>query len=126
MIEEPKNGERRSCLLMPEIVERLKRSKETSNSPSDFLFPGKSGFRPIDIKTAWYRALRSSGVEDFRFHDLRHTAATMIAMNSGSVPQIAAVLGHKSHQMASRYAHLTGSHTRALLESTMSKVFEDE
>jgi len=85
VIEEPKNGERRSCPLMPEIVERLKRSKETSNSPSDFLFPGKSGFRPIDIKTAWYRALRSSGVEDFRFHDLRHTAATMIAMNSGSV-----------------------------------------
>lgn len=126
VVEDPKNGERRSVSLMPEIVKRLRDLCEVRQDQSIFLFPGKSGTTPIDIKKSWYSALQASGVENFRFHDLRHTAATMVAMNGGTIPQIAAILGHKSHQMASRYAHLTHDNTRSLLEETMSAVFDDD
>ncbi len=124
IIEEPKNGQRRSATLMPDVIERLKALKRKTNYPKGHLFPGKRPGKPIDIKKAWQKAVRESGIEDFRFHDLRHTAATIIAMNGGSVPQIATILGHKSHQMASRYAHLTEVHTRPLLEKSMRGIFD--
>ncbi len=124
IIEEPKNGQRRSATLMPDVIERLKTLKRKSTDLKGHLFPGKRPGKPVDIKKAWQKAVRESGIEDFRFHDLRHTAATMIAMNGGSVPQIATILGHKSHQMASRYAHLTEAHTRPLLEKTMKGIFD--
>jgi integrase len=90
------------------------------------VFPGRSGIRPIVMKKAWYSALAKAGIENFRFHDLRHTAASYLAMNGASIPEIAAVLGHKSHQMASRYAHLSDGHTRSVVERAMGKVFGDE
>ena len=57
---------------------------------------------------------------------LRHTAASLIAKQGGSVPQIAAVLGHKSHQMAARYAHLADDDIAKVLTKTMVGVIDDE
>ena len=119
IIEDTKNGARRSTYLLKPILERLRDCHNKFGDGSSFLFPGRSGLRPIDIKSAWYRAVERAGLEDFRFHDLRHTAASYIAMDGGSVPEIAAVLGHKSFQMASRYAHLSDDHTKRILEKTM-------
>jgi integrase len=78
------------------------------------------------ISKAWYSAILEAGIEDFRFHDLRHTAASYLAMNGASIPEISAVLGHKSHQMASRYAHLSDGHTRSVVERAMGRVFGNE
>jgi hypothetical protein len=47
---------------------------------------------------------------DFRFHDLRHTAASYLAMDGASPSEIAAVLGHKTLAMVKRYAHLHDAH----------------
>ena len=68
-------------------------------------------------------ACERAGVEDFRFHDLRHTAASWIAMNGGTLAEIAEVLGHKTLQMVRRYTHLTEGHTRGVLERMNTKVF---
>jgi integrase len=76
---------------------RAKRSNE-----SDFLFPGTNLSKPFDFKKAWVKAIAESGIEDFRFHDLRHTAASELAMNYATIPEIAAMLGHKTFDMARR------------------------
>lgn len=89
-------------------------------------FPNRHNTGLVDFKKSWRKAVWSVGLDDFRFHDLRHTAASLIAKNGGSVPQIATVLGHKSFRMASRYAHLTEDNTRDLLEKTMKGIVEDE
>ncbi|MGR3761117.1 tyrosine-type recombinase/integrase [Roseobacteraceae bacterium NS-SX3] len=126
IVEETKSGVRRSTYIMEPILKRLRILRAQHRASSPLLFPGRSGVRPIDIKSAWYRALEKAGLEDFRFHDLRHTAASYIAKDGGSVPEIAAVLGHKSFQMASRYAHLSDDHTRTVLEKTMKGLLGDE
>lgn len=126
IIEEPKNGKRRSTYFLKPIRERLKMIQKQRPVASGYVFPGRNGFRPIDITSAWYRAVERAELKDFRFHDLRHTAASYIAMDGGSVPEIATVLGHKSFQMASRYAHLSEGHTRNILEKTMKGVIDDE
>ncbi len=126
LIEETKSGQRRSAPLLPFAKEALAEIRPENPDPKSLAFPGRSGRRPIEIKKAWYAALRQAGIEDFRFHDLRHTAASYLAMDGASVPEIAAVLGHQSHQMAARYAHLSDGHTRSVLERTMGKIFKDD
>lgn len=58
----------------------------------------------------------ASQLEDFRFHDLRHTAASYLAMNGASLAEIAEIVGHKTLQMVKRYAHLSDSHVAGVLE----------
>ena len=125
LIEEPKNGQRRSAFLVSEVVELLAKLKAEHAEKSIYVFPGKSNLNPIDIKSAWYRAIKAANLENFRFHDLRHTTASYLAMDGASIPQIAAVLGHRSHQMASRYAHLSDASSNEIVQRTMSKLFRN-
>lgn len=61
-----------------------------------------------DTKTAWRRALRLARIEDFRFHDLRHTFASHFAMSGGDLYALAKILGHSNPKMTiDRYAHLS-------------------
>ncbi|MGD0306534.1 MAG: tyrosine-type recombinase/integrase, partial [Candidatus Acidiferrales bacterium] len=61
-----------------------------------------------DIKTAWHRALRVAQIEDFRFHDLRHTFASHFAMRRGDLYALAKILGHSNPKITlDRYAHLS-------------------
>lgn len=56
-------------------------------------------------------------IADFRFHDLRHTAATRLADRGADAFQIAAILGHSSIQMTARYTHATSDGLRRVMES---------
>ena len=52
----------------------------------------------------------------YKRQDLRHTAASYLAMNGASLAEIAEVLGHKTLSMVKRYAHLSEAHTAAVVE----------
>jgi len=71
----------------------------------------------------WTRALQRANIKNFRFHDLRHTAASYLVMNGASLHETAEILGHKSTQTTKRYAHLSTDHKSALSERVMEKVF---
>jgi len=91
---------------------------------SAFLFPRHDGQEGIDIRKAWENARDEAGIIDFRFHDLRHCAASYLAMNGASQLEIAEVLGHKTLQMVKRYSHLSEDHTRDVVEKMNDKIFE--
>ena len=63
------------------------------------MFPGKKADKSAYIQKAWKEALTKAEVEDFRFHDLRHTAAFYLAMNGAPSPEIAELLGLKTLEM---------------------------
>jgi integrase len=90
---------------------------------SDFVFPASKPKRALDITKAWRTALRKAGIENFRFHDLRHSAASYLAMNNASLVEIAAILGHRTLQMVKRYAHVANSHTSSVVRAMNDKVF---
>ena len=76
--------------------------------------------RPL-IRLGWLRheflkAVRAAGIIDFRFHDLRHTFASHIAMKGGDIQALAALLGHKTLRMTQRYAHLSPGYLKATIE----------
>jgi len=91
-----------------------------------WLFPRADGQKPFDIRKAWEKARSQAKLVDFRFHDLRHSTASYLAMHGANQLEIAEVLGHRTLQMVKRYAHLSDSHVKDLMESVNEKVFENE
>ena len=87
------------------------------------LFPDKSGKNPIQLRTPWRKALKEAEIENFKFHDLRHSAASYLAMSGPSLAEIAEVLGHKTLQMVKRYSHLSEQHTANVVSRMNERIF---
>ena len=67
--------------------------------------------RPVSrIDRAFKGALDGAGIEDFEFHDLRHTFASHLIMRGARLKEVQALLGHKTMTMTLRYAHLSLEH----------------
>ncbi|MDP1607814.1 MAG: site-specific integrase [Chlamydiales bacterium] len=109
ILEETKNGERRAVPIMHVALKFLRDWEKKRRIDTTLLFPGSDPSKPIDIRFPWEKALVISGLKDFRFHDLRHTAASNFAASGMSLLEIAAALGHKTIAMVKRYAHLCDS-----------------
>lgn len=115
--EATKNSTARSVLIASHAFTLVKQRRaslttpETANSLVGLVFP--SSINPknaVDLRAPWEAALKAAEVSDFRFHDLRHTAASYMAMNGATTLEIKEALGHKSTAMAERYSHLSQSH----------------
>src|SRR6266446_1437666 len=57
-----------------------------------------------------------AGLQDFRFHDLRHTAASHLIMRGASLSDVKEILGHADLKMTMRYAHLSPAHLRGAVD----------
>jgi integrase len=122
-IPKSKGGGKRYIPLHGDVAELLSQMPRTG----EYVFQGH-GAGPVvwdgALRTAWEKSLATAGIQDFRFHDLRHTTASQLAMRGASLQAIAAILGHSSTRMAERYAHLSPAHisaTLALLPSLSKK-----
>lgn len=123
LLQTTKNGERRFIPLIGIALDLLC-LKYINQSADSLVFPAPhSSFKPIDIRTAWETALRKAGISNFRFHDLRHTAASYLAMNQASLLEIGTLLGHKTVQMTKRYAHLSNEHVYGTVATLNKMIF---
>lgn len=127
-----KNGDTRSVPVVGHLrevliqhVKKINASYKTMKPkpPKRWVFPRLDGQLPIDIRKAWENARDTAELVDFRFHDLRHSTASYLAMNGASQLEIAEVLGHRTLQMVKRYAHLSESHVKSLMEDVNKKMF---
>jgi integrase len=66
--------------------------------------------------------LADARIEDFHFHDLRHTTASYLAQAGASLLEIADVLGHRSLDVTRRYSHLTVDSKRNLVMKVLGGV----
>jgi len=124
-----KNGETRAAPLAGPALNAMQEwAKVRPLDSTTPVFPGrtdKTKNKPLDFQRAWMTALKRAEVADFRFHDLRHTAASYLAMNGAGLREIADILGHKTLAMVQRYSHLTQDHKAAVVERMAKAVFED-
>ena len=124
-LEQTKNRERRALPLTGLALQEVERLAKVRRLDTSLLFPRADGRQPIDIRYAWAQALQEAGIADCRFHDLRHSCASYLAMSGASLVEIAAVLGHKTLQMVQRYAHLSEAHTAGVVARMTAAIFED-
>jgi integrase len=123
VLHETKNTDRRVIHFPGESGEVLRNLARTVHI-SGYVFAGprtKIGIPPKMLLGAWARAVKAAGLEDFRFHDLRHSAASYMAMSGASLPELAAFLGHRTLEMVRRYAHLTEGHQASVVERMAEK-----
>ncbi|MDR6135725.1 integrase [Sphingomonas sp. SORGH_AS802] len=73
------------------------------------------------IRRPWKAALEAAGVENFRFHDLRHTRGTRILRATGNLAAAKEALKHRSIKTTLRYAHATDNDVRNALDASDSK-----
>ena len=125
VIHETKNGERRAVPLVATSLQLIDQLKANDfNSMDDFIFHSpEDKTKSCCIRTAWEKAIKRSAITDFRFHDLRHSTASYLAMNGASLLEIADILGHKTLQMVKRYSHLSEDHKATVLERMNKKMF---
>ena len=128
ILHETKNGERRAVAITGHALDLLKELGKVRRIDSKLIFPSKENApqkpqKPINLRAPWEAAVKKAELADFHFHDLRHSAASYLAMNGASLAEIAEVLGHKTLQMVKRYAHLSEGHTARVVESMNQKIF---
>ena len=83
---------------------------------SALVFKRSNGEHWGAIRTGFDAAMKRAAIPNFRFHDLRHTAASWMAMRRRPLVEIKEVLGHSSITMTMRYAHLSPAHLRSCVE----------
>jgi integrase len=104
-VENSKNDASRDIPVDSYVLKILKELTGEKRS-GDFVFCWKNGKRIKCVKEAFKAACERAGIEDFRFHDLRHTAASLLAAEGCDIITLKNILGHKTLAMTQRYAHL--------------------
>jgi integrase len=117
-----KNKRERTEYLMPRTKEALlawrdhlnfKRKKSVMGEPeSDFVFCRLDGTPIKRFDSAWRRAREIAGLDDFHFHDLRHTFCSNLLLSGAGLKDVKEMIGHSDLSMTDRYAHLTLDHKR--------------
>ncbi len=106
-VQEPKEGERRRIPMNSTVVGLLLAQQQSQMpGPSDRIFPHDARY----LRRAFKRAVKASGLAPLRFHDLRHTFASRLAMRGANDRTLMALGGWRSPAMLSRYAHLSPTH----------------
>jgi integrase len=121
-LEQTKNGDKRAVPLAPPAMREILRLREEYGKRSPWVFSRTDKKKPIILIKHWRAAREQAGLKDFRFHDLRHTAASYLAMNGASLLEIGAILGHRTLQMVQRYSHVTDQHTAKILEKMTTNI----
>ena len=122
-LETSKNGKPRMLPLTQPVIRELMKFREVG---SGLIFASTvRNNTPYEISKPYANALRGAQVNDCRFHDLRHTAASNLAQNGASLLEIAEVLGHSTITMTQRYSHLCTEHKSSLIERVMGNLGAD-
>lgn len=106
-----KNNRRRDIVVNTAVCDTLRRLPRKG----EFVF-SPAGTRISSVVHAFQTALKRAGIENFRFHDLRHTFASHAVMSGMDIPTLQQILGHATPTMTMRYSHLTPAHAMKAVE----------
>jgi integrase len=116
----PKTAAGRRTITLPAVAavalaEHLAEFAEPG--PEGLVFPAPKGgyLRRSNFRRRWWvRATRTAGVEGLRFHDLRHSAATLALAAGANTRELMERMGHTSPQVALRYQHVMAGRDQAI------------
>lgn len=115
LIHDSKSHSSRIIPMNETVVQALK----SITKDGEYIFTW-DGNKIGDIKRAFKNTLNRAGIEDFRFHDLRHTFAPHLAMSGYNLKTIQELLEHKDIKMTFRYAHLSQSNLREAVQTLVT------
>jgi site-specific recombinase XerD len=114
-IPQTKNSTRRHVPINS-VAERAFGTLAATRNGSEYVCGGSETRLGRDWERWFEHCAREAKIADFRWHDLRHTFASRLAMAGVSLRTLAELLGHKTLAMVMRYAHLAPAHLRDAVE----------
>ena len=124
-LHDTKNGDKRALPLVGSAYTLLQERAKIRSLNDDRIFPPTRLAKKadcLDLRQPWEKALKAASISDFHWHDLRHTAASYLAMSGVSLVEISKILGHRTMQMVSRYSHLSEGHIVATGEKLAARL----
>ena len=106
---ETAKGDKIAYIPMNSTVRTILKEWETyrrKGEPGEYLFVGPTGEPMQDVRSSWRNLLRVAGIENFRWHDMRHDFASRLVMAGVDLNTVRELLGHADLKMTLRYAHL--------------------
>ncbi len=98
----------RTVTISPQAIEVLKQQKAKTNDQYVFPSPNGGPISPDSVNNMLKRVLERAGIPKVRFHDLRHTFATLALQNGVDIKTVSGMLGHFSAGFTlDTYAHVT-------------------
>lgn len=102
----PDQAKARKAIAVPlnDTAVEVMRAQKAKHPTRVFTYEGKP-IRQVSTR-AWYKTLKRAGIEDFRWHDLRHTWASWHVQSGTPLFTLQELAGWETEKMVRRYAHL--------------------
>jgi len=115
-----KNQTERTEYLMPQSKQALldwkkhqelmRHRKKIKSNSSDIVFSHLDGSQLQSFAKAWTAICTEANIEDFHYHDLRHTFCSNLILSGAGIKDVKEMIGHRDIAMTDRYSHLTIGH----------------
>lgn len=105
-----KSQKTRHIPLNSVAVSLLKGWQKQRAGESGLVFPSRDGGPFDNVRSSWEEVLKAAEIVKFRWHDMRHTFASLLVMRGVDLNTVRELLGHSDYQMTLRYAHLAPEH----------------
>ena len=122
--KEPRNDLPRRVPLQGHAHELMLYRSKIPRIDTELVFPSRiDPKKHFNFRRPFQMAIKDAQIEDFRWNDLRHCAASYLVMTGVDIRTVAEILGHKTLQMTQRYAHLSPHHLKDTVAKMNQKIF---
>ena len=122
LLKKTKSGKWREIPVSSGLLKVLEICRSYSNGKDVFCNEHSEPYKRHKMDSEFARTRKKAEVNNFRFHDLRHSAASYMVMSGIDLITVMEILGHAKIDTTLRYAHLSPSHKRHAVEALASKM----